>query len=96
MGQFGGVGTQVIFLVHMEWVSRNLFVWGGRFLRVTLDSIQARALRYVIGMMFGVGIDLLKLRFLGCLILPVLRKCPLQIMWSDLMALSNRIFNSRG
>jgi hypothetical protein len=80
MGLFGGVGAHVIFLVLMEWVSENLFVWDGRVLRVILDLIQARALRYVFGMMFGVGIDLLKLNFLGCLVLLVLRKRPLRIM----------------
>jgi hypothetical protein len=96
MGQFGGVGTQVIFLVLMEWVSENLFVWDGRVLRVILDLIWARALRYVFGMMFGVGIDLLKLSFLGCLVLLVLRKRPLRIMWSELMVLSNGIFSLRG
>jgi hypothetical protein len=33
---------------------------------------------------------------LSCLILPVLRKRPLQIMWSDLMALPNGIFSLHG
>jgi hypothetical protein len=54
-GWFRGVGAQVIFLGLMGWVSGNLFVWGGRFLRVTLDLIQARVLRYVFGRVFGVG-----------------------------------------
>jgi hypothetical protein len=42
------------------------------------------------------GIDLLKLSFLGCLVLLVLRKRPLRIMWSELMVLSNGIFSLRG
>jgi hypothetical protein len=48
------------------------------------------------GMVFGVGIDLLKLRFLGCLILPAPRKRLLRIMWNDLMVPSNRISTLRG
>jgi hypothetical protein len=70
MGWYGEVGAPEIFPALMEWDSGNIFVWNGRFSRVTLDSTRGRALRLVFGMMFGVGIDLLKLHIPGCSILP--------------------------
>jgi hypothetical protein len=69
---------------------------GGRFSRVTLDLIQGRALRFVFGMMYGVGIDLLRLCSPGCSILLASRKRLLRTMWSELIALSNGIFSLHG
>jgi hypothetical protein len=45
MGWFGGAAAQVTFPVLMEWAYGNIFVWGGRFSRVTLNSIRGRALK---------------------------------------------------
>jgi hypothetical protein len=95
-GQFGEVGVPKILPVLMEWGFGNTFVWDGKFSRVTLDSIRGMALRFDFGMMFGVGIDLLKLLSPGCSILPASRKRLLQTMWSDLMVLYNRTSNLRG
>ena len=80
MGRYGEVGISVIFPVLMEWVYGNIFVWGDRFSRVTLDLIRGRALRFVFRMMYGVRMDLLKLRFPGCSILPASRKRLLRTM----------------
>ena len=62
---------------------------GGRFLGATLDLILARALRFAFGMMFGVGIELLKRLFRVCISLPGSRRHPLRIMWSAQMEPSN-------
>jgi hypothetical protein len=95
VGWDGEVGASEIFPVLMEWVFGNIFVWGGRFSRVTLDSIRGRALKFVFGMMFSVGIDLLKLCSPGCSILLDSRKLLLRAMWSDLMVLSNETSSLR-
>ena len=86
----------MIFPVLMEWDYGNIFVWGDKFSRVTLDLTWERALRFVFGMMFGVGINLLKLHFPGYSILPASRKCLLRTMWSDLMVLPNGTSSLRG
>jgi hypothetical protein len=58
----------------MEWVSRNTFVWGDKLSRGTFGLIRERALGFVFGMIFGVGIDLLRRRSLGYSTLPGSRK----------------------
>jgi hypothetical protein len=40
MVRFGEVGTPELFQVLTEWVSRNIFVRGGRLSRATLGSIR--------------------------------------------------------
>jgi hypothetical protein len=64
MGRFREVGTPELFQVLMEWVFGNTFVWGGKLSRGTFGLIRDRALGFVFGMMFGVGIDLLRPRSL--------------------------------
>jgi hypothetical protein len=65
MGRCGEVGTPELLPVLMEWVFGNTFVWGGNLSIVTYGLIQGRALRFVFGMMYGVGDRPLKVAFPG-------------------------------
>jgi hypothetical protein len=80
----------------MGWVFGNLFVWGDKFLGAISYLILARAQRSAFGLMFGVGIELLKRLFLACLTLQASRRRPLRIMWRDQMELSNGISSLLG
>jgi hypothetical protein len=80
MGQFGGGGAQGTLPVLMGWVFGNLFVRVGRLLVLISGLIWPRAQRSIFGMIFGVGIELLKRLSLACFILQALRRLPLRIM----------------
>ena len=84
-GSTWGLSDQGIFLVLMGWVYGNTFVRVDRFLGAFLDLILARALRFAFGMMFDVGIELLKRLFQVYLSLPGSRRRLLRIMWSAQM-----------
>jgi predicted membrane protein len=96
MDRFGEDGAQVLFPVHMGWAYGNLFAWGGRILGIMSSLIRVWALGSAFGMMFGVGIELLKRLFQVCSPLPGLRRHLLRIMQSILMAQFNRIYNFLG
>jgi hypothetical protein len=96
MGWIGGDGAQGTLLVLMGWVFGNLFVGDDRLLGIISGVIFLRAQRSAFGMIFGLGIELLKRLFLACLILPISRRHLLRIMWSDPMELSNGIYSFLG
>jgi hypothetical protein len=73
----------------MGWAFGNTLIRVGRFLRAISDLILVRALRFAFGMIFGVGIELLKRLFLVCLSLPASRRRPLQIIWCTQIESSN-------
>ena len=82
MGRFGEVGAPELFQFLMEWVFGNIFEWGGKLSRVTLGSIWGRALGFVFGMMFGVGIVLLKSCSLGASIADNVERSNGAIQWN--------------
>ena len=96
MGRFGGFDDQVLLLVPMGWACGNLFAWDGRILGGMSSLIRVTTLRFAFGMTFGVGIELLKRLFQVCSSLLVVRRHPLQIMWSVLIAQFNRISSFLG
>ena len=95
-GSVWGVGAQEISLDLMGWVFGNSFVKGDRLLGAICVLILARALRSVFGMMFDVGIELLKRHFLVCLSLLGSRRHPLRIMRNGQMVLYNGISSFLG
>jgi hypothetical protein len=64
---------------------------GSRILGGMSSLIQVRALRSAFGITSCVGIELLKRHFQACSSLPDLKRHPLRIMWSVLMAQFNGI-----
>jgi hypothetical protein len=75
----------------------EIYLYGvAEFLGSMSSLIRVRALRFVSRMMSGVGIELLKRHFQVCLSLPTLRRHPLRIMRSILMAQFNGISNFLG
>jgi hypothetical protein len=93
MDRFGENSAQVLSPVHMGWACENLFAWGGRILGGMSSLIRGWALGSAFGMISGVGIELLKKLFQACSPLPGLRRHPLRIMRSILMAQFNGIYN---
>jgi uncharacterized membrane protein required for colicin V production len=67
MGWNGEDGAQGASLDLMGWVSGNTFVKVSKFLGAISNLILARALGFVFGRIFGVGIELSKRPFLTCL-----------------------------
>jgi branched-subunit amino acid ABC-type transport system permease component len=96
MGRFREDGAQAISLVLTGWAYKNIFVLGGRILGGISSLTRAMARKSLFGMISGVGIELLKRHFQVYSPLPVLRRLPFQIVWSNLMVRPNGIFSFLG